>query len=83
MDAQFRRQELERFRDDFPPMSATEDKGLEELSSRTIAPIIELLGRELREIPEQDRLTPPCAACSVFHSRRRRSRSGTEPERDL
>lgn len=57
MDAQFRRQELERFQDDFPPMFATEDKVLEEVTSRTITRITELLGRELREIPEQDWLT--------------------------
>ena len=57
---EIRLQELQTYRDDFGPLSAAEEKALQELSSRTVERIAGLLGRELREtpeIPDQDRLT--------------------------
>lgn len=65
---EIRRQEMETYRRELGPLSATEEKALEELTSRTVERIAGLLGRELREtreIPEQDRLT--AAVRRLFH----------------
>jgi glutamyl-tRNA reductase len=62
------RQELEDFRSELGTLTDAESQALEELSSRTVARIAEMLGRELREareIPEQDSLT--AAVRRLFH----------------
>jgi glutamyl-tRNA reductase len=64
---EIRRQELQSYRDDAGPLSAEEERALEELTSRTVGRIADLLGHELREareIPEQDRLSS--AICRLF-----------------
>jgi glutamyl-tRNA reductase len=65
---EIRRQELENYQSEFGPLTGPQEKALEELTSRTIERIAEMLGRELREIPEipeQDRLT--AAVRRLFH----------------
>jgi glutamyl-tRNA reductase len=57
---EIRRQEMDRYRQELGSLSPAQEKALEELTSRTVERIAEVLGRELRatrEAPEQDRLT--------------------------
>ncbi len=57
---EIRRQELDRYRRVLGELSPLQEQTLEELTSRTVERIAEVLGRELRqtrEAPEQDRLT--------------------------
>jgi glutamyl-tRNA reductase len=57
---EIRRQEMDRYRRELGALSPAQEKALEELTSRTVERIAEVLGRELRqtrEAPEQDRLT--------------------------
>jgi glutamyl-tRNA reductase len=65
---EIRHQELENYQSELGPLSQAQAQALEELSSRTVERIAEMLGRELREtreIPEQDRLT--AAVRRLFH----------------
>jgi glutamyl-tRNA reductase len=65
---EIRRQELEDYQSEFGPLPEPQAHALEELTTRTIERIAEMLGRELREtpeIPEQDRLT--AAVRRLFH----------------
>lgn len=57
---EIRRQEMDRYRHELGTLSQAQEQVLEELTFRTVERIAEVLGRELREIreaPEQDRLT--------------------------
>ena len=57
---EIRREELENYQSEFGPLPEAQGRALEELTTRTIERIADMLGRELREtreIPEQDRLT--------------------------
>jgi glutamyl-tRNA reductase len=57
---EIRRQELEDYQSEFGPLPESQERALEELTTRTIERIADMLGRELREtpeIPEQDHLT--------------------------
>jgi glutamyl-tRNA reductase len=65
---EIRREEMETYRNEQGPLSDTEEKALEELTSRTVERIAGLLGRELRETAEvhdQDRLS--AAVRQLFH----------------
>ncbi len=65
---QIRNNELERYRREFGPFSAAEEKVLEELTSRIVQHIAKTLARELKEIPErpeQEQLT--AAVRRLFH----------------
>jgi glutamyl-tRNA reductase len=65
---EIRRQELENYASRNGPLTEIQAQALEELTSRTVERIAEMLGRELREAPEireQDRLT--AAVHRLFH----------------
>lgn len=65
---EIRRQELENYQSEFGPLTESQQRALEELTTRTIERIADMLGRELRETPEtpeQDRLT--AAIRQLFH----------------
>ena len=56
---EIRRQELEGYQSEFGPLPESQERALEELTTRTIERIADMLGRELREtpeVPEQDYL---------------------------
>jgi len=69
---EIRRQELERYRGEFGPLSPAEEQALEGLTSQLVQRIASQLARELKQIPEkpdQEQLTAAVRRLFGLHSR--------------